>query len=87
MEHAFGVEDLIIGVAAAAGAVGGLNGVAAVLNAFFHKNQHRSITLKSGDDEMTLTGLSKSESQAVIEAHLKRLRISSAHSDELAPSP
>lgn len=73
LEHSLGVEDLIIGIASVATAAGGLGGLAAVLSAFFHKNQHRSITLKSGEDEITLTGLPSGETKAVIENYLDRV--------------
>jgi hypothetical protein len=62
-EFAFGVDDAIIGVVA----LGGLGGIAKVLNAFFHKNQHKSITLKSGDTEVTVTGMSKGETEDIIQ--------------------
>lgn len=73
LEAAFGVDDLIIVIASVAGAVGGLNGLANVLNAFFHKHQHRSITIKSGDEEVTLSGLSKHETKAALEDALDRV--------------
>lgn len=66
-EFAFGVDDAIIGVVALAASVGGLNGIAAVLNAFFHKNQHRSITMKSGGTDVTVTGMSKAETEAIVQ--------------------
>lgn len=81
-EHALGVDDLIIAVAAVGTAVGGLNGLAAVLNAFFHKNQHRSITVKSGDEEATLTGMSKEETKAIIDSYLDRVVDQQAALDE-----
>lgn len=73
LEHAFGVNDLIIAVMAVGTAIGGLNGLAAVLNAFFYKNQHRSITLRSGDNEITLTGMPEAQMQPVIKAYLDQV--------------
>jgi len=73
LEFAFGAEDLIIAIASVATAAGGLGGLAAVLTAFFHKNQHRSITMKSGDNEITLTGLAKGETEAIVQTLIDRV--------------
>lgn len=73
LEAAFGADDAIIVIASVAGAVGGLNGLANLLNSFFHRHQYRSITLTSGDEEVTLRGLSKHETQSVVQNSLDRV--------------
>lgn len=64
LEHSVGPElAILIGLF---GATGGLHGLAAVLNAWFHRNEHKSITVTCGDETLQLTGLSTKEREAII---------------------
>ena len=64
LELAAGPELAIL--IAAFGTAGGLHGLAAVLNAWFSRNEHKSITLTRGDETLDMKGLSKKEREKLI---------------------
>lgn len=77
LEHAAGPELAIL--IAAFGTAGGLHGLAAVLNAWFRRNEHKSVTLTRGDETHDMKGLSKRERAELInrllgDAHEEQLR-------------
>lgn len=82
LEKAFGVDDAIIVVASLTAAPKILNGVANILRAVFDRNQHRSITLESGDVEVTLNGLSEQETKTAVQKALDRVVEGQKASDE-----
>jgi hypothetical protein len=58
MEHAFGIDDAIIGLLVAGG---GFAGVAKILQAYFSRHQHRKVVVKAGDEAIEISGMSPDE--------------------------
>lgn len=48
----------------------GLSGLAAVLRAFFHRHQHRSLTFVQGETTVEVKGMSDADMEALIERAL-----------------
>jgi hypothetical protein len=61
---------------------GGLTGLAAVLRAFFHRNQYKSITFSQGDGSVDLKGYSESQANRLIDATLKQMHAKQMERDE-----
>ena len=53
---------------------GGMNSLINVLQSWLSRHERRSITLKIGDDELEVTGISSKEQQRLMEAWLSRHR-------------
>lgn len=62
-EFSAGIEYLIIGVWLVR-EIGGLDGVASLLKAFFSKNEHKSVRLEVGDQAVEIKGLSPEQAEA-----------------------
>lgn len=58
MEHAFGIDDAIIGLLVAGG---GFAGVAKVLQAYFSRHRHKKVVLKAGDKTIEISGMPPGE--------------------------
>lgn len=72
LEHAAGPELAIL--IASFGTIGGLHGIAAVMNAWLQRNEHKSITLTRGEETIDIHGLSKTEREAVVDRFLNDAR-------------
>lgn len=68
LEHAAGPELAIL--IASFGTLGGLHGIAAVMNAWLQRNEHKSITLTRGEETVDIHGLSKTKREAVVDRFL-----------------
>lgn len=71
------LPELLIYAASIAAGVGGLKGLAAVIEAYLGRDRHKSVKLSFGDETVEVTGHSKKYSDTVIDQFLQ-----SAHDDK-----
>jgi hypothetical protein len=72
VELSTGLELVALGIQGFA-AVGGLAGIAAILNAFFRKHNGKSVRLKYLDTEVELKGMSATESAGLVTNALRAI--------------
>lgn len=70
LEHSADPELLIYAASVAAG-IGGLKGLAAVMEAYLGRNRHKSVKLAFGEETVDVTGHSKKYSDEVIDRFLQ----------------
>lgn len=78
LEHSAGSELAIL----AGSFVGGLGGLAAVLKAYVHRNQHKSITFSHGEESVLLQGYGEEEAKRLIDEALDGLHRRQQQRDE-----
>lgn len=66
-------QDLALLIVQVLGGVGGLKGLAAVLNAFFSRHQHKKVTVKVGEETVSVEGLSQPEAEATVSRLLDKV--------------